>query len=105
MLLFKEIKQFMIKENLMEDNILREKLEKLEVPKMIVWVDKEMQVETTNLTTKTIDEILALVEQQVLIGRVNEFNQMPTFEVGETERFIIDYLDSRLTTLKAQLKK
>lgn len=39
---------------------LRAELEKLEVPKMVIWVDKEMKVETTNLTRETVDEILAL---------------------------------------------
>lgn len=43
------------------DDQLRESLEKLEVPKLIIWVDKEMKVETTNLTKKTVNEILALV--------------------------------------------
>lgn len=44
---------------------LRSDLEKLEVPKMIVWVDKKMKVETTHLTDKTIDEILDLIDSKM----------------------------------------
>ena len=47
------------------DSEIRQKLEMLEVPKMIFWVDKEMKVEKTKLTDKTIDEILALIATTV----------------------------------------
>jgi hypothetical protein len=40
---------------------LREKIEKLEIPKMVIWVDKEMKIETTQLTEKTVDEIMQLI--------------------------------------------
>lgn len=49
----------------MIDTTLRQKLEKLEVPKMVVWVDKNMKVETTNLTTDTIDQLEALITAEV----------------------------------------
>lgn len=49
----------------MSDQTLREALGKLEVPSMVVWVDKEMKVETTNLTLETIDQILALLQTAI----------------------------------------
>lgn len=52
--------------------MIRSEIEKLEVPKMIVWVDKEMKVETTHLTEKTVDEIMVLITKsnQELLSRV-----------------------------------
>lgn len=40
---------------------LRDDLGKLEVPKMVVWIDKDIKVETTHLTEKTINEVIALI--------------------------------------------
>ena len=51
----------------MSDNlnkVVEEQLSKLKVPKMIVWLDKEMKVETTNLTEKTIDEIMVIINNE-----------------------------------------
>lgn len=45
-------------------NELRQNLEKLELPKMVIWVDDELKVETNHLTDKTIDEILELLAAQ-----------------------------------------
>jgi hypothetical protein len=64
---------------------LRTRLEKLEVPKMIVWIDNETKVETMNLTEKTIDGIIDLFAH--LASEVRPENTLPP----QTQEKLYDY--------------
>lgn len=44
---------------------IREQLEKLEVPNLIIMLEEGQQITTGHLVEKTIDEILALLAQEV----------------------------------------
>lgn len=62
---------------------IREALEQLKVPTLIIMLEEGMEVKTDHLVDKTIDEIVALFDQYCLVARKDELTKAFTQVVGD----------------------